>query len=359
MKLFLIGGFLGSGKTTAIKEAAEALLQQGRKVGVVTNDQGVDLVDTEYLNSFGIPTAQVTNGCFCCNYDLLVESINTLIYKNQPELIFAESVGSCTDLVATIAKPLYRFMSDLQVVITVFVDASLLCSLVNGSASFLNDDVRYIYKKQIEEADVLIFNKMDLLSPDEVTLVKETISKQHETKTILYQDSLQSADIEHWLHILNNFHISGTRHSLDIDYEIYASGEAMLAWYDAVVTIRSSTNRAYSEALQLTRLIERSIRESGHVIGHLKFLINDNGNFEKISHTTISSRPVGQTDDRRNSTNVELLINARVQASPSTLNQIIETAFTTIESHSRTIVDIHNVSSFQPGYPRPTHRIAN
>ena len=48
-RLHLVGGFLGSGKTTAIAAAAKLLMAQGLRVGVVTNDQGKYLVDTAFF----------------------------------------------------------------------------------------------------------------------------------------------------------------------------------------------------------------------------------------------------------------------------------------------------------------------
>ena len=92
MRLFLIGGFLGSGKTTAITTASKMLMSQGRKVAVVTNDQGEQLVDNSFVESFEIPTRAVSNGCFCCNYDQLDVHIQALNEENKPEFIFAEFI---------------------------------------------------------------------------------------------------------------------------------------------------------------------------------------------------------------------------------------------------------------------------
>ena len=65
MDLHLVGGFLGSGKTTAIIGAVRLLLARGKKVGVVTNDQGRFLVDTAFFKATQVPTAEVACGCFC------------------------------------------------------------------------------------------------------------------------------------------------------------------------------------------------------------------------------------------------------------------------------------------------------
>ena len=78
MKIHLLSGFLGSGKTTAIQQASHALIQQGIKTGVVTNDQGEELVDTAFLKNNNLTTLEVTGGCFCCNYEKLSSAIKTL-----------------------------------------------------------------------------------------------------------------------------------------------------------------------------------------------------------------------------------------------------------------------------------------
>src|ERR1035437_1309558 len=128
MKLHIIGGFLGSGKTTAITNASKLLMHHGKKVAVITNDQGKYLVDTSFVDSNNIPAAEVTNGCFCCNFNSLSEQIELLKDKIHPDCIFAESVGSCTDLVATVLKPLQLLKKELFDMLTfsVFVDSRLL-----------------------------------------------------------------------------------------------------------------------------------------------------------------------------------------------------------------------------------------
>ncbi len=54
MKIHLVTGFLGSGKTTAMQHACLTLLQQGIKTGVITNDQGIKLVDGDFFKSLNI-----------------------------------------------------------------------------------------------------------------------------------------------------------------------------------------------------------------------------------------------------------------------------------------------------------------
>lgn len=358
MKLFLTGGFLGSGKTTAIKNACSVLMKNGVKVAVITNDQGADLVDTGFIKSFGIPAMEVLGGCFCCNYEKLAGSISTLHETQQPEVIFAESVGSCTDLVATISKPLAKFNPEIKVVISVFADASLLFSLISGTSSFVNDHVRYIYKKQLEEADILIINKIDLLKEDELEIVRQLIMKDYPDKMVLNQNSLEQHHVEQWLISMEEFRLHKHRKSLKLDYDVYAKGEAMLAWLDEELEIYTTDYTANEVAIKLINNIESTIREQQYLIGHLKFLVNDGETKQKISYTaTIVEKQSLSCYSKTNK--VSLLINARVQAEPSSLKEIISNVIDAITAQTNSQILVNSLSAFKPGYPKPAYRIAD
>src|SRR6185295_14739121 len=122
----LVNGFLGSGKTTAIIAACRQLIRQNLKVAIITNDQGDQQVDSALVKSLGFPGREVSKGCFCCNYDQLDTHLSSLAASDHPDFIFAESVGSCTDLIATIAKPLSMRKPEIEISISIFSDAELL-----------------------------------------------------------------------------------------------------------------------------------------------------------------------------------------------------------------------------------------
>ncbi|MFM8478453.1 MAG: GTP-binding protein, partial [Planctomycetaceae bacterium] len=67
----MIGGFLGAGKTTTVSRLARHFMQQGKRIGIVTNDQTSDLVDTQSLRSQGFDVGEVAGSCFCCNFNAL------------------------------------------------------------------------------------------------------------------------------------------------------------------------------------------------------------------------------------------------------------------------------------------------
>src|SRR3954466_16020667 len=102
LRFVMVGGFLGAGKTTALARLARFYTSRGQKVGLVTNDQAAHLVDTTSLRSQGFAVEETAGACFCCRFDDLVDRVGRLEAQERPDVILAEPVGSCTDLVATV-----------------------------------------------------------------------------------------------------------------------------------------------------------------------------------------------------------------------------------------------------------------
>ena len=106
LRFVMIGGFLGAGKTTTMARLARSYRARNQRVGLVTNDQAQDLADTTSLRAQGLPVEEVPGACFCCRFDDLVDRVGRLESGQRPDVILAEPVGSCTDLVATVVQPL-------------------------------------------------------------------------------------------------------------------------------------------------------------------------------------------------------------------------------------------------------------
>ena len=357
LHIYLIGGFLGSGKTTAITNACLQLIEKQKKVAVVTNDQGDQLVDSGYLQSLSINSAEVFKGCFCCNYNALDKHILELKSATATEIVFAESVGSCTDLVATVAKPFASFHPEYKVVISVLADAALLIATIKGNASFVNENVQYIFKKQLEEADILIINKKDLLNENELSELTLFIINDLKNKTILYQDSNNKEDISNWLKQLENFHANISRTSLEIDYDKYGAGEAALAWLDKKISLHTVKSVAINTAFDLVDSIYSAIIRSGCTIGHLKFLLDDNeGWIRKISFTNNGQQNF--LKEYKECNHIDILINARVETLPAHLEALVNDVISDTITKTGCRIINGKANSFAPGYPKPTHRFS-
>lgn len=353
MILALTGGFLGSGKTTAIMNACKVLISQHKKVAVITNDQGDQQVDSALIKTIGIMVKEVGNGCFCCQYHELENHIQQLDVSEHPDFIFAESVGSCTDLIATLVKPLSKRKPDLKVVISVFADAGFLSAVMEGRTLFADESIRYIYKKQLEEADVLVINKTDTITTSQLDRVDKVIQYENQGKTIIHQNSLE--DVAAWLSSLDQFNALVSRQSLKIDYSIYGDGESKLAWLDKSLVIKAPHGNGAFIARGLIRSVFDQLRHYNYQIGHLKFFIEGHNWHQKISFTATSI--AGEVSiNQENVFHLKMLINARVQTEPRYLKKLVDDVIDRTRKTSMCMVEEVREAVFKPGYPMPVHR---
>ena len=352
MQIHLLTGFLGGGKTTAVQHAAQYLANHKIRTGIITNDQGSKLVDGGFFKYLDIPNREVINGCFCCNYRELNATITSLAAIEGAEVIFAESVGSCTDIVATVLKPLLKFREDAQVTVSTFVDARLLLMMLRDDTMAFDASVRYIYFKQLEEACVIIINKVDLINDAQIAFLKETVEERYGNKVCLFQNSNDEADIKEWLNVLDNYETGPTIASLNIDYDVYAAGEAKLAWVDHAIEVFSVDGNAMQEAAFIIRDIFEAVKKKKYMFGHLKFLIN---NSIKISYTSPADQPILIDFQPSGSTN--LLINMRVQTIPENITKLIAGVIAKTERQTGCKIATVSLSAFQPGYPIPEYRM--
>jgi Ni2+-binding GTPase involved in maturation of urease and hydrogenase len=353
LKLHLVGGFLGSGKTTAIIQAAKALLRQGTRVGVVTNDQGKYLVDTAFMRVSDLPAVEVTGGCFCCNYSDLDSSLDQLIQSARPDVIFAESVGSCADLVATVVKPLLQ-LKQVQLSpasFSVFADSRLLRRRLRDEPMPFSEDVVYIFDKQLEEAGLIVVNKIDLLNSDKAEEALSLLKDKFPGRLVLAQNALSENGVGRWLECLHQDRGLLPSASLDIDYERYGRGEAQLAWLDEKVTL---TGLNLSHALR--KILEgmlADLRQRDAAIGHLKFFVQTSAVQMKISFPTLDEAGWETQLDAIQEDTLDLLVNARVEIPAQELRAIFHRQ---LELAGVGYVE-DEISVFHPSQPNPTYRM--
>jgi Ni2+-binding GTPase involved in maturation of urease and hydrogenase len=358
--LHLVGGFLGSGKTTAIIGAVKVLLGQGKSAGVITNDQGKYLVDTAFFRLSDVPTVEVTGGCFCCNYDDLDDRLDQLEESLKPDVIFAESVGSCADIVATVVRPLLS-LRPRQTALTsfsVFVDSRLLRMRLLGQDLPFNEDVVYIFDKQIEEAGLLVVNKADLLLAGQAQELDGLIRSRFPDKRCLFQNSLQPAQVQRWLETLASTPSGFLNPPLEIDYARYGAGEARLAWLDEKLLIHISSGQAGAFLVNLIGAIVDTLQQQHAPLGHLKFFIQAGEKEVKVSFPTLTVENwQGQVLLFDGVDEIQLLINGRIEIDASILKDLVQAAVAKAAISFQAEVSQVQIDFFHPGFPRPTHRM--
>lgn len=360
MHLHLVGGFLGSGKTTAIIGAVKQLLAAGRRAAVVTNDQGKYLVDTAFVKLTHAPTVEVTGGCFCCNYDDLQKRLEQLEATARPEVIFAESVGSCADLVATVVKPLLALRSGgaAPASFSVFADARLLQRRLAGLPLPFSDHVVYIFDKQLEEAGLLVVNKADQLPSDTDTDLVARLRARFPGKPYRLQNSLTSDSVGEWLALLEAGAAPVPQTSLDIDYGIYGDGERRLAWLDAELALQVRPGQGRDTVRDFIGALVAELARQQAPLGHLKFMVAWPGGEVKISLTAGGQEDWRPLVPEIAAAELTVLVNARVELGHEALRAALATALAHVRALPAVTCTERSLSVFHPGLPRPTHRLA-
>jgi len=362
-RYIMIGGFLGAGKTTAIARLARRLAERGLRIGLITNDQGQNLVDTAMLRAQGFATEEIPGGCFCCRFNSLVEAARKLTRETRPDVFIAEPVGSCTDLAATVTYPLRRlYGSDFTIApVSALLDpirARRVLGLEPGGG--FSEKVLYIYRKQIEEADLLVISKCDLLDESGLASLRAALLSRWPGKAILAVSPRAGTNLEPWFDRLTSTE-QQPRPAMAVDYHVYADGEALLGWLNCAVGLAAETPFDGNQFLaRLGGQVQRRLRDRHAEIAHLKMTLSPENALGEIGVVNVVrndfipelgmqlEEPIDQG---------QLVINLRAEAAPELLESTVREALAAVAAESGARWTVEDSEHFRPGKPVPTHRL--
>lgn len=341
----IIGGFLAAGKTTLILTAAEMLQSQGLRAAAIFNDQGTELVDTHFARQTGIGTSQVTGGCFCCRFSDLIAAANTL-REHSPDVIFAEAVGSCTDISATVLQPLkLRFSGGFQVApYTVLVDPVTAREL---SAEGADPELSFLFHKQTAEADLICFNKTDL----------DPASTPIDTGRTRFISAATGDGVPAWLTEVLSGQIEAGGTILDIDYEKYAKAEAKLAWLNCSFTY--TPHHALSPSVVVgpfLQTLDAAFTANRFHIAHLKVIDECETGYIKAAIARNGDEPAVQGNlSASQCRNHQILLNVRLAGCPEQVEHIVREQLFQLAGS----VEIRAMQCFSPAPPTPQYRYSS
>lgn len=358
----MVGGFLGAGKTTAIARLGHFLDARGLQVGLITNDQSTDLVDTAMLRSEGFEVEEIAGGCFCCRFDSLHEAATRLDERTRPDVFLAEPVGSCTDLVATVGYPLRRIYGDRFEVapLSVMVDplrAARIFGLQEGRA--FSSKVEYVYRKQLEEADVIVVNKVDLVSDGLRRRLESTLGEEYPGARVLGCSARDGHGLEEWFELVSTAE-AVVQPTMEVDYTAYAEGEACLGWLNCTVELAASDPLDGAELLlHVGRRIDALLDGAGGEIAHLKMTLDPDlpsGEIAVVSLVRSGEEPELRASPIEAVRRGRVILNLRAEAPPDRLRRVTEEALEDTARHLGVRLELEHLEHFRPAAPVPVHR---
>jgi G3E family GTPase len=353
-RIACVGGFLGSGKTTAVIEAAQRLVERGLRISIITNDQGHQLVDSALVRSRGIHAEEIGGGCFCCRFDEFRIHAQRLVKQHRAQVILAEAVGSCADLAARVYKRLRQYYSEEFVLapLTVLVDPYRLREMLGSSPKF-DESVRYLFGKQLAEADGVVLTKSDLLGEEDIAPLRNHLRQLSGNVPVSVMSARNGSGVKEWVEQIMTG--QSAERELELDYALYGRAEASLGWLNAnldLISQREFHPTDLGEALMAS--VQGSCRSAGWSVAHVKimFVTAEGNNWIAL---TESQGPAVWGGSRELSPCLEasMIVNARVVADPSQLRLLLEECVQKV-THSRDITTgVRHMESFSPLPPKP------
>lgn len=189
MKVLVIGGFLGSGKTSTIIRLGKELSAQGNKVAVIVNEIGEIGIDGDVISKYGLDTTELTSGCICCSLKVNMKNTITLLMKDfKPDLLLIEPTG--------IAFP-QVIKNEIDLMDLKDTSIAPLVTLIDGSRfKQIMKEVKHFSMRQIIDAQILGINKIDLMETRQIPIVEASVQQLNpKAKVVQLSTKMQDA---HW-----------------------------------------------------------------------------------------------------------------------------------------------------------------
>ncbi|MGD0629985.1 MAG: GTP-binding protein [Terracidiphilus sp.] len=347
--IVIVGGFLGAGKTSLILSATRLLEKRGLRCAVILNDQGNEVVDTRHAKARGMLAREVTGGCFCCRFSSLTGVIEEL--STQPlDVIFAEPVGSCTDISATVFGPLREEWSSYRVApFTVLVDPARARELLGEVA---DSDMAFLFRKQLQEADLVCMTKADLYT--EMAAIPALL-EGIPSEAARWLSAKNGQGVQEWLdEILFGSHEAGAT-TLEIDYARYARAEAALAWLNLSFVLEPVVPSSPALVVgPFLNALDEALTAAGIAIVHLKVFDGSSSGWLNAAICRNGEEPrVEGNLDASHAERHEVLANLRAKGDPAHVRGIVEEQLRKLDGR---MSDVRLVC-FSPSAPNPERRV--
>ncbi len=161
----VLSGFLGSGKTTVVQRILADARQRGIRIALISNELGELGIDRALLGEGGQSYVELEGGCVCCELsDDLLETLTALQRDVDPDQFVIETSG--------VALPYDTQLNFWREPACDFIGDDMAVVVVNGEQLREERDLEGTFEDQVQSADLLILNKMDLVPKSEWAAVE-------------------------------------------------------------------------------------------------------------------------------------------------------------------------------------------
>ena len=338
---------------------------KGKRVGIVTNDQAHDLVDTNSLPRPGARRRGSSRArASAAGSTTSSARVGSLQDAERPDVILAEPVGSCTDLVATVVQPLkdlYGGRFEVAPYAVLFKPSHGLRILKNQPAGGFSPKAAYIFKKQLEEADAILINRIDESTRRRLDELTRLLAEQFPGTPVLRVSAKTGQGFDALTDLLDQtggVRPQDPRHRLR-HLRRGRSGTG-LAERDRPAHVRT---KPFDLDALLTAILSRArqrVPQPGRRSGTPQ--THRHGRCRRVRGGERGEQRHRARNCRCRRTEAEgsrdLIVNARVAMDPAVLEAEVKKVVTAECGKVGVKAEFRNSQSLRPGRPVPTHRYA-
>ena len=352
MKKFAVfSGFLGSGKTTAMMALTRYHSAQHGKAAMISNDLGdMSLADHKLAVLAGCNASELTGECICFQTENLVARLDALFDADGCELVISDIPGfgvGAPDHVYHTLQTRYPGRYALAP-FTVLTEPRTAALLRDGQGG----DLAHILRAQLQEADLIVLNKCDLLSEEEQARELSYLRQRFPRAQVLGISALTGQGLEQLSQALTQG--CASTQLPDIDYDSPDLDRAMsrlseyYLQYYAVVCCNVFDGDAYLMAL--ARAVQDGVRDLGCEIPHLKLLAwEPEGAYAKVDLLG-AERPIEVAARlNRPCTELAVMLNGSAVCPDAALDRIITGAAETVSEQYNLAMTVYKKECFGMG----------
>ena len=165
----MVSGFLGSGKTTLVRHLLDDAQRNGVRLAIVSNEFGELGIDAALLGQSGEAYVEIEGGCVCCQLsDELVATLQTLRERVRPDRIVIETSG--------VALPYDTQLQLMREPVASWLGDDVAVVVVNAEQLAAGRDLAGTFEDQVSSADLLLLNKLDLVSEQAVSELERRLA---------------------------------------------------------------------------------------------------------------------------------------------------------------------------------------
>ena len=313
MKKFAVfSGFLGSGKTTAMMALTKTYTEHYAKAAMISNDLGesMTLADHRLAALSGAAASEITDECICFCRDVLTARLDAY-YGDGFELVVSDIPGFGVGALEHVYHGLtgdHPGRYELAP-FTVLIEPRNAGLLRSGQAG----ETGYILRAQLMEADLIVLNKCDLLTPEEAEELRNWLAEEYPQAEVLRISALTGEGLDALAAAMRTGRAS-LRHP-DIDYDADGLQNAMdrlteyYLQYRAEVRCNDFDGTEY--LADIARRVQTALKAGGREVPHMKFLAwEPEGDFGKVDLLGVGRPLVITRRFARPCTEIAVIINA-------------------------------------------------